>query len=1038
MTHQPKQKQLVKSISIKTKVFLYLKNFYPDKNTIHKLLLKSWMLAFLLFISFTHAKAQNVYVSTGGDNASNDGSISSPWRTIQYAINNVNAGHIINVRAGIYSEKVRFSGSSDSGSSSGGYITLQSYSGELAILDGSDLNPSDREGLISIKNASYIKIDSFEIRNFNINNNADTPIGIYVEGSSHHIEIRNNKIHDIVSTGSNGGAHGIGIFGTNASTAIHTLTIDGNEIYDCTLRWSEAMVLNGNVRNFIVSNNSVHDVDNIAYDFIGFEGECGSCGTSDYNNLDQARDGEVYSNIAYNIDTKDNPVYNNDRSAAGFYVDGGIDIVFDGNISHHNNLGFELASEKSGKSTSNITVRNNFIYLNHVLGIATGGFANNVGNAENCTIVNNTFYHNNNSNRSLDDWGAEILLQSNNHNNIYKNNIIYADANRPRVVIGGSQNGGNTGNQFDYNLYFGSSEGVAPGSNSINGNPSLTNPEDGDLHISLSSIALNAGSNLGTSIIGDLDIDGDIRVSNGTVDIGADESGGVTIPNNPSNGSASAISSSQIDISWNDNSNNEDNFQIQRSPTGNGDWSQIATVNANTTNYSNTGLNANTTYHYRVRARNTAGNSNWSNTTSATTQSGGSSSSITIDGNASDWNGISVLASESGQHLTTLKATSDETHLYILLQGSNISTHTQVFINSDNNTNTGYHSPNWSSSGADYMIENNELYKSTGNNAGWNWSYQGTAGILHAKNSNVVEISIEKTKINPNSTISIGASDLNSSWNITSNIPLSGGLPSFTLSTTSIVIDGSASDWASISSITNESGQHLTAMKVTDDPTHLYILLQGSNISTHTEIFINSDNNSNTGHQSSIWSSSGADYMIENNELYQSTSNNSSWGWQYKGTTGIEYVKNSNVVEVSIEKAKITPNATIKIGAADLNSSWNITSTIPSSGSLSSYTLSSTNNTSLAISIKTNALDRGHIIYPNPNRGSFRIKLMENSATIKSVSIHNMFGTRVFQKRYSNSLKEDQYTIPNLKSGVYKIIIQTERGMVFKTLSIEH
>ncbi len=1035
MTHRPKQNQMTKSINFDIKIFSYHKKFYHASYSILQLISKSWIVALLLFASFTHAKGQNVYVSTGGDNVSNDGSISSPWQTIQYAIDNTNSGQTINVRAGVYHEKVKFSGNSDSGSSSAGYVTLKNYSSETVILDGSGLNPSEREGMISITNASYIKIIGFEIRNFDINNNADTPLGIFVEGASHHIEIRNNKIHDIVSTGSNGGAHGIGIFGTNASTAIHTLTIDSNEIFNCTLRWSEAMVLNGNVRNFVVSNNSVHDVDNIAYDFIGFEEECASCGTSNYNNLDQARDGEVYSNIAYNIDTKNNPVYNNVRSAAGFYVDGGMDIVFDGNISHHNNLGFELASEKVGKSTSNITIRNNFIYLNHVLGIATGGFENNAGNADNCTIVNNTLYHNNNTNRSIDDWGAEILLQSNNHNNVYKNNIIYADANRPRVLIGGSQNGGNTGNQFDYNLYYGSSVGLAPGNNSITGNPSLINPNGGDLHISLSSIALNKGSNLGNSIIGDLDIDGDIRVNNSTIDIGADESGGVTIPNNPSNLSASSLSSSQIDISWNDNSNNEDDFQIQRSLTGSGSWSQIAIVNANTTNYSNIGLNAITTYHYRVRARNTAGSSNWSNTSSATTQSGGSSSAITVDGNASDWNGISVLTSESGQHLTSMKVTSDETHLYILLQGSNISTHTQVFINSDNNTNTGYHAPSWSSSGADYMIENNELYKSTGNNAGWNWSYLGTAGIQHAKNSNVVEIGIEKTKINPSSTITIGASDLNSNWTITSKIPSSGGLPSFIFSATSITVDGSASDWAGISSIATESGQHLTSMKVTDDATHLYILLQGTSISTNTEIFINSDNNTNTGHQSATWSSSGADYMIENNELYKSTSNNANWSWQYQGSTGIAYVKNSNVVEVSIEKAKIAPNGVIRIGASDLNSSWNILSNIPSSGVLPTYSITSGNtNTSLA----TKTMRENYIIYPNPNRGTFNVRLMENNAVIKSVSIHNTFGNKVLYKEYKTHITTDIYSLPHLKSGLYKVIIKTNHGIVYKTLLIEY
>lgn len=591
---------------------------------------KNYIVFSILFLFSISGIAQNVYVSTSGNN-SNSGTEALPWQTIQYAVDNINAGQTIFVRSGTYSEKIKFSGSTDSGTSGGGYVILQNYTGESPIIDGTGLTPVSREGIISVINASYVKIIGFEIRAFTTSSNSRTPVGIYVEGASHHLEIRNNIIHDIISTGSNGGAHGMGIFGTDATTAIHTLTIDNNEIYDCTLRWSEAMVLNGNVRDFVVSNNSVHDVDNISYDFIGFEGECGACGTSDQNNLDQARDGQVFNNIAFNVDTKDNPVYNNERSAAGFYVDGGKDIVFDRNIAHHCNLGFELASEHNGKATSGIIVRNNFVYKNHVLGITTGGYSNNRGDADNCTIVNNTFYQNNNSTRNQDDWGAEILLQSNNHNNIYKNNIVFADTNRPRVIEG---NNTNTGNVFDYNLYFGSTTGTAPGTNSITNDPLLVNPNSGDLHISNSSPAINAGENLGSSIIGDFDFDGEARINNGTVDIGADEDDGEgnppTVPNTPTDLVATTESTSQINLNWTDNSNNEDVFKLFRSLTGSGSWTKIATLNTNTTNYTDNGLSENTTYYYKVRAKNTFGSSSWSNKDNATTNDSGGGTDVTL------------------------------------------------------------------------------------------------------------------------------------------------------------------------------------------------------------------------------------------------------------------------------------------------------------------------------------------------------------------------------------------------------------------------
>lgn len=86
----------------------------------------------------------------------------------------------------------------------------------------------------------------------------------------------------------------------------------------------------------------------------------------------------------------------------------------------------------------------------------------------------------------------------------------------------------------------------------------------------------------------------------------------------PSGLTATAVSSSQINLSWSDNSSTETGFRIERGSSSGGPYTEIATVGAGVATYSNTGLSASTTYYYRVRAYNN-GNSLYSNVASATT-----------------------------------------------------------------------------------------------------------------------------------------------------------------------------------------------------------------------------------------------------------------------------------------------------------------------------------------------------------------------------------------------------------------------------------
>lgn len=95
-------------------------------------------------------------------------------------------------------------------------------------------------------------------------------------------------------------------------------------------------------------------------------------------------------------------------------------------------------------------------------------------------------------------------------------------------------------------------------------------------------------------------------------------------PTAPMNLVATAVSASQVDLSWDDNATNEDGFRIERCAgvSCNG-FAEIAQVAANVEGYQSTGLTASTSYSYRVRAYNRGGTSAYSNIATDTTSAPG-------------------------------------------------------------------------------------------------------------------------------------------------------------------------------------------------------------------------------------------------------------------------------------------------------------------------------------------------------------------------------------------------------------------------------
>jgi hypothetical protein len=147
--------------------------------------------------------------------------------------------------------------------------------------------------------------------------------------------------------------------------------------------------------------------------------------------------------------------------------------------------------------------------------------------------------------------------------------------------------------------------------------------------------------------------------------------GGGTTVTAPTNLTANVLSNTQVALAWQDKSNNETSFRIERKTTGS--FAEIANVGAGVTTYTATGLSPNTAYSFRVRARANSTNSGYSNTATATTPgtptppsqlrtTSTTASSVTIawNDNSSNETGFRLerrsLASSTFQLLATLPA----------------------------------------------------------------------------------------------------------------------------------------------------------------------------------------------------------------------------------------------------------------------------------------------------------------------------------------------------------------------------------------------
>jgi parallel beta-helix repeat protein len=358
----------------------------------------------LLLLCPLLAQAEVYHVDVKGNDDQGAGSNERPWRTIQRALDECEAGDTVLAHPGVYAERVEFN---NSGSASKGWISLQGENG--ATISGKGV-PGQQ--LIRAENQSYLRIQNLDLVD---NTNKKESAAIMIEGGGSHYEIRNCRIARCKGLN----AIGIGFYGSKSELPLSDIVIDGNSITDCQPAPSEALVLNGNVMKFLVSNNTITNVNNIGIDFIGGEPDL----VKDTTKV--ARQGICRGNRVENARSSYGDGY-----AAGIYVDGGKDITIEDNVVTQSDLGIEVGAENRGTVASGIVVRRNVIFKNDKAGLVFGGYDTKRGRVRDCIFEGNQFYQNTQHAKPQ----GELWIQHASGNTV-RDNFFWVTEKKPMALI---------------------------------------------------------------------------------------------------------------------------------------------------------------------------------------------------------------------------------------------------------------------------------------------------------------------------------------------------------------------------------------------------------------------------------------------------------------------------------------------------------------------------------------------------------------------------------------------------------------------------
>jgi hypothetical protein len=475
-------------------------------------------------------KGQTTYHVNGtlGDDT-NPGSSALPWKTIQKSMETATPGSVVKIAAGTYTEELVMFVEGTPGNA----ITFTSDSSGAVVITGGG-GPAR---LLYVRERSHLRFLDLQFTHAAGNNST----GIHIEGACKDIEVRNCLVEGIHFSSSAGdsafestNAYPIILLGTDTLTPITDVVISHCTVRNCRTGYSEGIAINGNVDGFEVGHCTVENLTNIGIDAIGHEG------TSPNPTLDRARNGRIHHNTV----TQCVSPY---AWAAGIYVDGAAHVTLENNEVSECQYGIEVGCENLGKTTDDILVRNNVIHHNLITGIIVGGYdyPSVSGKVMGCTLTCNTLHHNN---QEVTAFPVGEFTFTYSEGTQVRNNIVSCEGN-PAFSVEAAV----VGLQLNHNLYHGVTASTlefnwGPGYTGFAEYQTLTGQDadglyadpqflDAALHISSSSAAVDAGEPSYVVAFPETDMDGEVRVAMGRLDIGADETSSTIHVKDPSQGS---------------------------------------------------------------------------------------------------------------------------------------------------------------------------------------------------------------------------------------------------------------------------------------------------------------------------------------------------------------------------------------------------------------------------------------------------------------------------------------------------------------------
>lgn len=469
-----------------------------------RILLKLFLLSIVVLFLVTNAFSTTYYVATNGNNGNNGTSTSTPWKTINYAVNysGLAAGDVIYIRGGSYYERAVMQKSG----SSAARITVAKYNGEIPIIDGTGVtfvSNEDHQGLFDVR-ASYVTIDGLKVINSNPGINEANATGICVRGPG----VRDVTIKNCITN--NTRSSGIAIWGQttgNDYSGCQNIIIENCDISNALNDgYQEHLTIAKGVDNFTIRNNVVRDGSQNSAPRspnlpIGIDAKV------------NVRNGKIYGNQVFNL-----PLSN------GVYVDGwdteAYNIEIYNNIIHHvAHTGIPIGAEEGG-TTHDIKVYNNLIYNCGNNGIAvTASNSSTQSAVYNIQIYNNTVYGCSNYAMHVTNPSSPGVVIKNNifSQNVWSNAVTVYPGNKGNLTVSNNITNG------DQNAWISGME-IMLGSNANSSSPSFANTGGGNFRLNSGSPAINTGTSSGLTLPS-TDLDGNNRVAGGTVDRGAYEFG---------------------------------------------------------------------------------------------------------------------------------------------------------------------------------------------------------------------------------------------------------------------------------------------------------------------------------------------------------------------------------------------------------------------------------------------------------------------------------------------------------------------------------